>query len=104
MVKSEFYSHLCTIFASAKAKRLFKNKKMIRLFLISLLIIAVCMVLMSVTILIKKGGRFPNTHVCGNKHLRKRGITSAQTQDKQAQRENPMAVKESRRHETNMND
>ena len=52
------------------------------------------MVLMSVTILIKKGGRFPNTHVCGNKHLRRQGITSAQTQDKQAQRENPMAVKE----------
>lgn len=52
------------------------------------------MVLMSVTILIKKGGRFPNSHVCGNKHLRKRGISSAQTQDKQAQRENKMAVKE----------
>ena len=69
---------------------------MARLFLISLLIIAVCMVLMSVTILIKKEGRFPNTHVCGNKHLRKMGITSAQTQDKQAQRENPMAVKERR--------
>ena len=56
------------------------------------------MVLMCVTILIKKNGRFPNTHVCGNKHLRKQGITSAQTQDKQAQRENKMAVKESRRY------
>lgn len=67
---------------------------MARLFLITLLIIAVCMVLMSVTILIKKGGRFPNTHVCGNKHLRRQGITSAQTQDKQAQRDNPMAVSE----------
>ena len=69
---------------------------MVRLFLISLLIIAVCMVLMSITILIKKNGRFPNTHVCGNKHLRRQGITSAQTQDKQAQRENRMAVKEKR--------
>ena len=67
---------------------------MIRVFLITLLLIAVGMVLMSVTILIKKGGRFPNTHVCGNKHLRQKGISSAQTQDKQAQRENPMAVKE----------
>ena len=70
---------------------------MIRVFLITLLLIAVGMVLMSVTILIKKGGRFPNTHVCGNKHLRKQGITSAQTQDKQAQRENKMAVRESSR-------
>ena len=67
---------------------------MIRVFLITLLLIAVGMVLMSVTILIKKGGRFPNTHVCGNKHLRRKGISSTQTQDKQAQRENPMAVKE----------
>ena len=72
---------------------------MVRLFLISLVIIAIGMVLMSVTILIKKGGRFPNTHVCGNKHLRKQGITSAQTQDKQAQHKNRMAVKESRRNE-----
>ena len=69
---------------------------MVRLFLISLLIIAVCMVLMSITILIKRNGRFPNTHVCGNKYLRRQGITSAQTQDKQAQRENRMAVKEKR--------
>ena len=67
---------------------------MARLFLITLLIIAASMVLMSVTILIKRGGRFPNTHVCGNKHLRRRGISSAQTQDKQAQRENKMAVSE----------
>ena len=58
------------------------------------------MVLRCVTILIKKNGRFPNTHVCGNKHLRERGITSTQTQDRQAQRENRMAVKENRRHET----
>ena len=77
-----------------KAKNSCKYKKMIRVFLITLLLIAVGMVLMSVTILIKKGGRFPNTHVCGNKHLRRKGISSAQTQDKQAQRENPMAVKE----------
>ena len=58
------------------------------------------MVLMSITILIKKNGRFPNTHVCGNKHLRRQGITSAQTQDKQAQRENRMAVKERRQEKT----
>ena len=74
---------------------------MVRLFLITLLIIAVAMVLMSVTILIKKGGRFPNTHVCDNKHLRRQGITSAQTQDKQAQRDNRMAVRERRQHMTN---
>lgn len=71
---------------------------MVRLFLISLLIIAACMVLMSVTILFKKDGRFPNTHVCGNKHLRRQGITSAQTQDKLAQRESPLAVSEFRPH------
>ena len=35
------------------------------------------MVLMAVTILIKKNGRFPNIHVGGNKEMRKRGIVCA---------------------------
>ena len=94
VLKSSFIHRFIVSLHRKKAKTSCKSKKMVRLFLIPLLIIAACMVLMSVTILIKKGGRFPNTHVCGNKHLRRQGITSAQTQDKQAQRENRMAVKE----------
>jgi len=36
---------------------------------------------------VKKGGKFPNTHVSGNKYLKKQGISCAQTQDKLAQRD-----------------
>ena len=67
---------------------------MVRLFLISLLIIAIGMVLMCVTILIKKNGRFPNTHVGGSKAMRKRGIKCVQSQDRDARKANPMAIKE----------
>ena len=41
---------------------------------------------MAITILIKKGGKFPNTHVSGNRHLKRNGVYCAQTQDKLDQR------------------
>ena len=47
---------------------------MIKVLLLTTLIVAICMMLMAVTILIKKNGRFPNTHVGGNKEMRKRGL------------------------------
>jgi hypothetical protein len=67
---------------------------MIKVLLLTTLIVAICMVLMAVTILIKKNGRFPNTHVGGNKEMRKRGIKCVEAQDKDARRDNPMAAKE----------
>jgi hypothetical protein len=50
--------------------------------------------LLAVKVIFLKNGRFPNTHVSGNKAMRKRGIKCAQSQDRDARRENPMAVKE----------
>lgn len=61
----------------------------------ALIIVAISFVLLSITIILKKNGRFPNTHVSGNKGLRKRGIKCAQSQDRDARRDNPMAVSES---------
>lgn len=69
---------------------------MVKTFLFTLLIIAISIVLLAITILIKKNGRFPNIHVGGNKHMRKRGIKCVQSQDRDARRENPMRVKENR--------
>ena len=57
-------------------------------------ILSARVVLLSITIIIKKNGRFPNTHVGGSKAMRKRGIKCVQSQDKDARRDNPMAVKE----------
>ena len=36
---------------------------------------------MSIQILFKKNGRFPNTHIGNNEALRKQGIHCAKTQD-----------------------
>ncbi len=59
-----------------------------------MLIIAICVALLSVKVILKKNGRFPNTHVGGSKAMRKRGIKCVQSQDRDARKENPMAVKE----------
>lgn len=67
---------------------------MFKTLLFTLIIIAASVALLSITIIIKKNGRFPNTHVGGSKAMRKRGIKCVQSQDKDARRDNPMAVKE----------
>ena len=54
---------------------------MLKLLIISILILAFCIAFMSITLLVKKNGRFPNTHVSGNKALRDKGITCVQSQD-----------------------
>ena len=71
-----------------------KLMEMFRTLLFTLLIIAICVALLSVKVILKKNGRFPNTHVGGSKAMRKRGIKCVQSQDRDARKENPMAVKE----------
>lgn len=70
---------------------------MLKTLLLTLLIVAISFALLAITIIIKKNGRFPNTHVGGNKHMRKRGIKCAQSQDRDARRNNPFAVEEKRK-------
>ena len=41
---------------------------------------------LAIRILVKKGGKFPNTHVSGNKYLKSQGVYCSQTQDKIEQR------------------
>ncbi len=67
---------------------------MIQTILITVLIVAICVALLSVKILFKKNGRFPDTHVSGNKALRKKGIGCVQSQDREARRINPHAIRE----------
>lgn len=54
---------------------------MVKILLLTLLIIAFCIAFLSVGILVKKNGRFPNTHVGGNKALRKQGVGCVMSQD-----------------------
>lgn len=71
--------------------------KMFKTIILTLLIIAISFVLLAITIIIKKNGRFPNIHIGGNKEMRKRGIKCAQSQDRDARKENPMRVSEKSR-------
>lgn len=72
---------------------------MLKTIILAMIIVAISIALLSITIIIKKNGRFPNIHVSGNKGLRKRGIKCAQSQDRDARRKNPMAVSESSKKE-----
>lgn len=63
-------------------------------FLTVTLLLLAAVALLSVNILIKKNGRFPNIHVGSNPAMRKRGIGCVESQDKQAQKANPLAVNE----------
>ena len=60
--------------------------------LITLLIVAICIVLLGVKVFFVKGGRFPNGHVSGNKAMRDRGIGCAQSQDREAQRKSRFSI------------
>ncbi len=73
-----------------------KVVEMLETILISVLIVAICVALMAVSIICKKDGRFPNTHVSGSKALRQKGIGCVQAQDREAQLKQPM-VKERER-------
>ena len=55
------------------------------LILLAVGLVSLAMIGLAFQILFKKGGKFPNTHVSGNKYLKSKGITCAQTYDKMEQ-------------------
>ncbi len=61
------------------------------LFVITLLIVGLAVVLLSVRIILSKKGRFPNTHVGGNKALRRQGISCHTSQHRDAQHHRTLA-------------
>ncbi|MCW3804999.1 hypothetical protein [Plebeiibacterium marinum] len=60
---------------------------MIKVLLLSVVLVAVVFVLMAISILIKKNGKFPNLHIGSNKEMRKRGISCATSQHREAQKD-----------------
>lgn len=59
---------------------------MLNTILFTLLIVTICILLLGIKVFFVKGGKFPNGHVSGNKALRDRGISCAQSQDREAQK------------------
>ncbi|GAP68782.1 hypothetical protein BA6E_10556 [Bacteroidales bacterium 6E] len=49
------------------------------------LMVGVAFALMAIRMLIKKGGKFPNTHVSGNKYLKSQGVSCATSYDRMEQ-------------------
>lgn len=58
--------------------------EMFETILITVIIVALAVVFLAINII--RGGKFPNTHVGGNKALQKRGISCAQSQDREARK------------------
>lgn len=59
---------------------------MIKTFLIAIAFLGVAILLFGVKIFFTKNGKFPNSHVSGNKEMRKRGVTCVQSQDREERR------------------
>ncbi len=74
-----------------------------RVIMLSVVLMTLVFVMMGIRILIKKNGKFPNTHIGGNKAMAERGIQCATTQDKMARKRvipvKPMILDEE--HESN---
>ncbi|MBA4322218.1 MAG: hypothetical protein C0408_05310 [Odoribacter sp.] len=53
----------------------------LKLIIISSLVLIISFIGMGLRILLKKNGRFPETHISRNKEMQKRGLTCAQKTD-----------------------
>ncbi|MBU3854168.1 MAG: hypothetical protein H9789_10225 [Candidatus Paraprevotella stercoravium] len=69
---------------------------MLKTLLFTFIIVAVCMALLAIKILVKKNGRFPNTHIGHSAAMRKRGINCVQSMDRMDRKENPHRIPEHR--------
>lgn len=57
---------------------------MLETLLLSVLIIAIAVALLSVKVVLKKNGRFSSQHIHDNKYLRRKGIKCVLEQDREA--------------------
>ena len=54
---------------------------MVQTLLVSLVLVFIVVLLLGIRVFFTKSGKFPNTHIGGNKAMRERGITCAKSQD-----------------------
>ena len=74
------FCSVCTTFAGTKLI------KMIETLLLGVLIIAICMLLLCVKVIFKKGGSFSSQHIHDSEALRKKGIHCILDQDREARK------------------
>ena len=56
--------------------------EILKVVLLAIAIMALVFLGLAVQTLLKKGGKFPNTHIGSNKYMKANGVTCAQTFDK----------------------
>lgn len=69
---------------------------MLKTLLFTLIIVGVSLAFLSIKLLVKKNGRFPNTHVGHSTAMRKQGITCVQSMDLMERTDNPHRINERR--------
>lgn len=62
-----------------------------KLFILCLLVVGIAVLLLSIRIILQRNGRFPNTHVGGQKALRDKGISCHTSQHRDTQRQQNLA-------------
>ena len=67
---------------------------MLKLLLLTLGICAVSILLLSIRVILQKGGKFRSLHIGQSPDMRKRGIHCVQSMDKMMRRQSPYRVKE----------
>lgn len=55
---------------------------LIKLFVIIVILVGLSLVGLGIGMLLKKGGKFPETHIGKNKNMKDRGVTCANTTDR----------------------
>ena len=70
---------------------------MLKGLLVTLIIVGISMACLAIKLIVKKNGRFPNTHIGHSAAMRKRGITCVQSMDAMERKENPHRISERRK-------
>jgi hypothetical protein len=73
------------------------ENNMLKIVLLTLIIVGFSMTMLAIKMIVKKNGRFPNTHVGHSAAMRKRGITCVQSMDAMERKENPHRINEKRK-------
>ena len=89
-----FYDKKVSEFIQKSIFAFTKLIEMLYTLLFTLLIVAICILLLGIKMLFSKRAKFPNGHVSGNKALTERGISCAQSQDRMAQRKRKFSIED----------
>ena len=75
---------------------------MLKTAFITILFVAIGVLLLGIKVFFVKGGKFPNSHVSGNKAMRDRKIGCVQSQDREARKKRRFSVDELEKHLQNL--